>query len=583
MLVAERRRRWYQRKRLIVPAFLLLLASVWFGRDPLVRRYEQHRAHQAIERARGYIAQGDLPNAMISVRIAAQSDLFNLAACRLGADILELSNSREAVTAREQILQVAPDSVSDRLACVRTAVRFGELRTAEHAFAGLSTTEQATTEGLRTVALLRSAQHRSTEAQAALATLVARDGNDAAARADLAALDLRSNDPMLRIQARAQLRALAAKAEPRAHEAIRELLRDAMARKNAAEAKQYAEQLVRSPQATFDDSIRLLNVHRAWPGLGSWRVSTEIQSRAARDPATATQFATWLQLIGAPADAAAWIEALPPTIREDQSVRAALASALAASNQWQLFARELALGAWGPIDQQTVQWAMAARTLRLQQRTEAATATWNRVVTANALKRDPLLVLVRLAGLWSWGKEYTLTLRALAEAAPEDVWPLQRLTLYYYQNKDTMGLRDTWALWVKLHPNDDRARADWVLASLLCSPDAPAPAVAADARKLYERDPHDPFAVTAYAVVRWRQDDVRGALKIFEQLSAEERTRNGRGLYYGAMLADAGNTPKAAEFLALAVEPRLLPEEARWLKQARLAIAGKADTVTAAP
>jgi hypothetical protein len=27
----------------------------------------------------------------------------------------------------------------------------------------------------------------------------------------------------------------------------------------------------------------------------------------------------------------------------------------------------------------------------------------------------------------------------------------------------------------------------------------------------------------------------------------------------------------------------LLPEEARWLKQARLAIAGKADTVSAAP
>lgn len=583
MLVGESvrgRNRWRQ---IFAAALLVIGAGVWLGHDRIVRWYENHRAKQALGRAQAFVAQGDLANAMLSAQVAAQSDTFNLPAFRLAADILELVNSRDAVSSREQILQVSPDSEADRFACVRTALRFGDLQVAEHAFGGLTEAQRQSIEGLRATAMLRTAQHRAADAEVALAALVAKRGTDLAAKADLAALQLRSPDPLSRIQARAQLQAMAAQGGRAGHQALRELLRDAVARLSPADARKYAEQLVSSPEATFDDDIRLLNVHLAWPGMSSWRAQSVVQGRAIKSAGTAVQYANWLMLVGRPVDAVAWIEGLPPAFVIDPSVRATLVSALAAANRWDRVGREIEAGAWGKIEPQTSREALRIYALSPKQPTDAARERWNRLLAANAMRRDDLLVLVRLAGLWQWQDEEDAALRTFAVIAPDALWPLQRLATRYYQRKNTTALRDTWALWLKIHPEDAHARSDWILASLLTSSGQPSSAVINETRKLYEHDKHDAYAIAASAMVRWRENDLTGALRLMEQLSTEERSHGGRALYYGAMLAAAGKYVEARSYLALVVEARLLPEEIQLLNEARLAIDRKTGTVALAP
>jgi len=159
-------------------------------------------------------------------------------------------------------------------------------------------------------------------------------------------------------------------------------------------------------------------------------------------------------LVGEARRALAWIESLPSAVRTTGPVRAAQASALAELKDWGRLAHQIEAGDWGLIPQDSIQAAMTARLLHERQRPELAQDIWKEILLLNKQNLPGLRVLLRLATLWGMDHETSATLRCIAQSYPEETWALEQLAIRCHQRKDTAGLRDTFALWSELHPDD---------------------------------------------------------------------------------------------------------------------------------
>jgi predicted Zn-dependent protease len=542
---------------------------VWLAREPATRFYHRHQQHQALERAQEYVQQGDLGNAMLSVRIALQDLPDSADAARLTADILELAGRKEAILWRERTAALLPDSLPDHILYGRTALRFGDIEAADKALSACNATQRESPAANRLKAAIELTHRQPNAAEAALTKAVAQEPENLESKLELAALLLHSTSPATGNAAREQLRQLAASQSPVHLPACRELIADAVNQGRTADARAYAKRLASDPAATFDDQIRRLNVDHVLAGTVSSITLADLQSRAAQTPAEAAQLAIWMILVGEARNALTWIESLPPAVRTTGAVRAAYASALAELKDWGRLAHQIESGDWGPILQDSIQAAMTARLLHERQRPELAQDVWQETLLLNKQNLPGLRVLLRLATLWGMEHETSATLRAIAQGHPDETWALEQLATRCHQRKDTAGLRDTFALWSELHPEDRKVQSDWIMASLLLEKGPPAPAVAQKAQKLYESEPDNAYFATIQAFSLWRQHQAGVALTIMEKLPPAELEKPGRALFYGALLAATRQSPLANRYLALAEKAPLLPEEAMLLEEAR--------------
>jgi len=543
------------------------------AREPALRSYYRHRQHQALERAQDYAQQGDLGNAMLSVRIALQDLPDSADASRLTADILELAGRKEAIAWRERTSALVPDSLSDHIIYGRTALRFGDVEAAEKALSTCNAAQRESPAGNRLKAAIELTRRQPVAAEAALTAAVAQEPENLESKLELATLLLHSTSVATSNAAREQLRQLAASQSPVRLPACRELMADAVNQGRVADARAYALRLASDPAATFDDQIRRLNVDQVLAGTVSSTTLAAIQSRAAQTPAEAAQLAIWMILVGEARRALAWIESLPSAVRTTGPVRAAQASALAELKDWGRLAHQIEAGDWGLIPQDSIQAAMTARLLHERQRPELAQDIWKEILLLNKQNLPGLRVLLRLATLWGMDHETSATLRCIAQSYPEETWALEQLAIRCHQRKDTAGLRDTFALWSELHPDDRKIQSDWVMASLLLEKGPPASSVIQKAQKLYESEPDNAYFATAQAFSLWRQQQARVALTIMEKLPPAELEKPGRALFYGALLAATRQSPLANRYLTLAEKAPLLPEEAVLLEEARGRIA----------
>jgi thioredoxin-like negative regulator of GroEL len=462
-----------------------------------------------------------------------------------------------------------PDSLSDHIAYGKTALRFGDVETAEKALSSCTAAQRASPAANRLKAAIELIRRRPVAAEAALTSAVAQEPENLESKLELAALSLHSTSIATSSAAREQLHQLSASQSPVRLQACRELIADAINQGRAADARAYAKRLASDPAATFDDQIRRLNVDHVLAGTVSSVTLGDIQSRAARMPAEAAQLATWMILVGNARNALVWIESLPAAIRTSGPVRTAYASALAELKDWDRLAHQIEEGAWGSIPRDSARAAMTARLLHEQQRPDLAQNVWTEILILNKQNLPGLRVLLRLATLWGMDHETSATLRCIAQSYPDETWALEQLATRCHQRKDTAGLRDTFALWSELHPEDRKVQSDWVMATLLLEKGQPAPSVVQKAQKLYQSEPDNAYFATIQAFSLWRQKQAGVALTIMEKLPPAELEKPGRALFYGALLAATRQSPLANRYLALAEKTPLLPEEAMLLEEAR--------------
>jgi hypothetical protein len=95
------------------------LLGLWFYGRPAYRHYRETRSAQ---QARSFMAKGDYRNASLSARQALQRNPRNLEACRVTAELADLSQSPNALDWRRRVAEVEP-TIENKLKLATTALR----------------------------------------------------------------------------------------------------------------------------------------------------------------------------------------------------------------------------------------------------------------------------------------------------------------------------------------------------------------------------------------------------------------------------------------------------------------------------
>ena len=132
---------------------------------------------------------------------------------------------------------------------------------------------------------------------------------------------------------------------------------------------------------------------------------------------------------------------------------------------------------------------------------------------------------------------------------------------------DTVGLYRTLLRLIELIPNDLVLQNNSAQISLLLGTDLErACRVAAD---VSNKEPSNAAYVSTYAFSVYVRGDTNTALHAMNQLSPEQLRTPSIAIYYGVILAAAGQKDKAREYLSLVSEANLLPEEKALANKAR--------------
>lgn len=549
---------------------LLVIAGgiVIFKFPALQNRYRDWKHGNSLDQAKKFAAAKDYPNAELAINNAFKRDPGNSEVCRLAADLMEQTGNNQAVMMRKRVVALAPREVARRYELVRTALRFGDRLAAREAIEGLDASEQSSPEYRRATAALALANGQKERAAAILQNIAGLPPEDVAARLERAFIVLRKAGPAEADAARRELLELAAREDTQAL-ALRELTLDAGRRREMSKSLEFAEKLVAAPKALFSDKILLANVRLAIGQTSLEAQLAPLQTEALAQPDNIPTLVSWLLSVDQASVALAWLESLPSAQQESSEILTARANCQMALNAWPEATVLIKRGAFGPVPPDAIQLALAARVLQDKDRPELQVSLWSEAIRATADNLDGLLVLNRLSASWSLAVENRATLLRIAERFPDQNWAHQALVQEYYQQKDTAGLRTVFRLWDKAQPGNPYVEGNRLFLELLTDPSAQAASLAADALRLRDRDPTNPFAVTNYALALWWQGRATEALAALETLSKDQLLEARRSLYHGLFLASLGHVNDTTFALGRVDANTLLPEEQELLRQAR--------------
>jgi predicted Zn-dependent protease len=552
-------------RRTIALALLTMIAGLVFAFEPLESFWKRWRGGRAVQRAADFSRAGDTPNAVLSLEIAAKLTTFDPVQLRVVAEVLRQAGSPQAVAVYRQLTELNPADLPLRETAIQTALRFGDIAAAEAVLANADPAKRNEPAYARLAADVAGAAGRSTELENALRALLARNGDDPRAKLELATLCL--THPAQAYSARESLRSLAASTATERMCARELLARDAARRNKPVEALRWSQLLAEDPQSTFVDRLFQLQLAHDFGSPSEDRLLVALQTTTASVPNEASTLATWMLLYRPAAEANKWLKSLPVAVRETPPIRRVNADVAVITHDWSSVADRLHVGAWGDVNPVAVDLALAAQRLRERGRNATATDVWNEAISAAGRDVCSLMALHRLSLAGAKATEIDATLRALARADPGQPWAARMLARRAHANRDTAALRDAYALWLELEPQNPRIQVEWALASLLLEQHV-SPLLEGRIHDLYTRDATDPQFATVHAFCLWRNEHAYEAVQVLAQLSPTDLKTPGRALIYGAALASLGRDKEAAEYLQYVKPATLLPEEAAILREA---------------
>ncbi|WP_438480700.1 hypothetical protein [Oleiharenicola lentus] len=563
----SRRRR--NRRTFILCVLAGIAVMLYLILGPVVkRRFQTWQYQRQLAQAADGSETKDPQAPALSLQTSLHANAGNPAAWRMAADWLDYTGDRTATSLREQIIQLEPTVAENRFALVRTALRFRDAPAAHAALDALPAEARDSAEGKRLAAAAVLIAGRSTDADELLGAALASEKDPARAKLERLFFRLRYGNFSQASNAREELLLSSRLADFRP-EILRELIYDDLRRNDSAAARSRVETLLNLPQATFQDRLLRADLTVAASPEKIPLVQAELTPLAAPDATHAVLLAGWLANYGRTASATTFLESLAPEIRDQPTVRAALAGLAIAKENWPLTTQLIAAGAWGHIEPESVQLALSARLLDTRERPELRREVWNSALTATEKELSGLQVLRRLALLWKWDDEYEITLFHIARRFPQETWAHQLLAENYLRKKQTAGLKSVYALWHEANPADARVEITWHYLELLSKPVTAETPVNLRVRQLYETAPTSPFFATVQALSLSQLGENDAALSTLDKLPAAERRAPSRAFYYALYLATAKRLEEARTYLEVSSETALLPEERALLNRAR--------------
>jgi hypothetical protein len=473
--------------------------------------------------------------------------------------MLEQVGTPEAVRIRRHIVQMEGANLNDQVALVNSAIKFRDFNAARDALSDISASEATQPAALSAALSFALATENAPVADALFDRMKALTPNNEDFKVAQAILHLRHPDPKVAAAARAELDA--AMGNPKyALRAERELIADAMLRRDFATAKRISAKLVADPKALLSDRVQNANLQLLVDKRPFAEVFAPLAAAAAANPSDIPPFVRWVLVQNRAPEADRWLATLPPEVRNAADVKAAQADVVVQLQDWDRLATLLQAGAWGPIQPDPVRLAISARVVGAHNAT-LQHEIWNEAIQAANGNLAALLVLERLSGVWKWQEESEKTLWTIARGFPDQTWVHQQLFNIYKERNDTANMREVLNILRTADPGVPRYQHDWALLTMLIDPtdawDGPKEIM----HKLYVSDPTNPNYITGYGFALARANKNPQALAIISKLTPSERDYSPRAPYLAFIYGENGREPEVAHAEMTSRGTAYLPEE----------------------
>lgn len=533
---------------------LVLVIVLAYGGVHFFHRWQERRL---IRRAAAYLSGGDVKAAALSARRAMQLNPANADAARAMAQIADRAGDRTALDWWRKVLELEPHTTDDALALVRSALRVNDLTTAEKTLAALDDTAKQTAAYHAASGRLAEMKKNPVEAEQHWTKAIEIAPANTSYQFQLALIHLGTNDQAKRKSALAVLERLRADPKQRTA-ATRTLILDGVAHQEETRRMQLlASELQSYPEAQFSDRLLYLEILRQLRDPGFAEYLKKLEQDAVSNPADLASLLSWMSNNETAAAAVEFGKTLPAETAGKWPVSPALADAYANLKNWGGLEQLARNSEWPPFD--FLRHAYLSRALRGQDKKFPAEQEWLAAQKEASANPQALLMLARTAAAWDWKTEKVDLLWVLAKSDETKLEALQTLYQHYAKAGDTSGLYRTLLRLVEALPNDLPLQNNLAQISLLLGADVErARKVAAEIKN---KEPLNGAYVSTYAFSLHTRGDVKGALQAMDQLSQDQLRDPSVAAYYGVILAAAGQKEKAREYLDLAAQANLLPEE----------------------
>ena len=548
-----------------VAIVLLVLAALAGTFRVGLRHYRRYQENHWQKEAQAFLARDDYRNAALSARKAITLNPNNVPACRVMAGLADRANSPVALDWLRRIVQNEP-TVENKLVLASAGLKYQQPPFPLTVQILHDLTPAATnTAGYQVVAgSLAMQTHRLAEAEAHYEAAARLEPTNGLFRMSVAILRLASTNQTKQVQSRAILEQMRSE-DGIGPLALRVLVADRLAHKDAAAANAYSSQLLANPRATLTDQLQHLEILRQLKSDEFRDRLQTVQQQVTTNAPDVAEVPAWMQANGLVAESLDWLTSLPNHLLDQRPVQMALVQGYLQNRQWTAMLNIASQANWGDLEY--LRLALVFRAWSQLGSAGLADTSWNAAMGTAAGHRAATIQLLQLAESWHLQQKQEAVLLQMVQESPEDNRARQELESLYFNSGNTLGLHQLYAILNAHFPDAAADKNNLAATALLLKMDVPkARQWAADD---YAKDPGDPYVASTYAFALHLQGRDKQGLAVLEKLPPAELAQPSVALYYGVLLAAAGNADKAMPWLQIAqTKGHLLPEEQELLSAA---------------
>src|SRR5256886_6324073 len=558
-------------------ALLLIVVVGTYGS----KLYSGWHGSRLLKRATAMLQKNDFAAANRLAREVLQRERDSLPAFYVLAEATEKQNSEETVSWRAQIARLEPDNIDSQLNLASAALRFGQIDLARKTLERVAPRAQDQAAFHVVAGWLARAEGNLAEQEQQFDIAVNKDPKNDLYKFNLAALQIRSQDPEKSAQARANLERLTQVTQFRTG-ALRALLGDAVDRNDLQNADRFAQQLQMSPQVSFGDYLLCLNFYRKLDAKKFDALLEKVKPVAARSADDLGLLMDWMNENGLASDVVKWMDKLPAAATAKPPAAIAIAAAFAEQKNWSRLRRWTRSESWGKDDYLRLAYqGFAARQSRQSSAEAEFDTLWRAALHAAADQPEKEINLARLATKWNLPIESEALWSRLSHIPACRREALDALYKLYRANNDLKKLYDVLQRLHDASPNEIGITAN--LARLGLNIDQNTKQSQELARQAYERAPDDLSCAVTYAFSLYAQGRTTEGLEILQKLPPEALHESHAAVYAAVLLLDINQTDGAKEYIQVAKRGPIYAEEKRVLEDELAKIAGVSPSPTPLP
>lgn len=549
------------RKVILLFVVLAVLAGGAFGGRKFYRVWKTEREFALAKKA---FTEADFKNGSLWLRKALSRNPKHLEGVRLMGDFAELVRSPSALYWRERLVEIQPDSLTNRLILARLAILSSQPAAAKKSLDGVREADRNSPEFHKVMGAFATSSGQFQEAEKHFEAASKLEPTNAVPLLNLAIIQVQRIDPVLSGQARAVLESLRTNPAVRP-DALRNLALDAMRRTNLARAVPLAKELAKEPNIPFTDRLFELDVLRAAKSPDFRTTLAILQSEVVTNASATFALGRWMLAAVPPPEMLAWAEGIQPNLKTNLPASMVVADAFLSNNQWKTLEQFASKQQWGELEY--LRSAFIARALKEQDLQTASKSEWSKTVKATESRLDRLLALQRLTAVWRWSLEREEILQMIANRFPEQREAVDLLANILAGGGKTRAFMTLMASQSKADPTNLEVKNNLVASALLLNAEEHKPQ--ALALEVFNTKPENPNFASTYAFALYQQKKYKEAKEVLVKLKPEDLAQPNIAGYYGIVLAALGDKPEAVKYLDIAAKVPHLPEETQLFERAK--------------